>query len=84
MDKESPIIKLEELLSEMGLSPMTKKDLFNALHKMLEDGGMFTVTLVNNSLNEMGLPEIEEEVLDAFVQVLVHDFNYSVTTDTLH
>lgn len=84
MQEEHPIEKLEKLLSQMGLCPLARQNLVNALGKILKDGGMFTLTQVNLDLIEMGQPKIKEEILEAFLEVLTTVFKYSVNSHTLH
>lgn len=84
MDAESHMDNLRVLLKNQGLNEKEQKTLINALYEIMKDGGAFTLTTINTELYIRGLPEIDNEILDAFLSVLVMDFKYTVDTHTVH
>lgn len=82
MEEDNTIDIFYQLISH--LKDVDKKNLINALKAILERGGCFTITYVNQKLGERGIEEIDEEILEAFLEFLVKEFKYSVETKTLH
>lgn len=73
-------------LSGKGLGPTEVNRLVKDVFCILQDGGTFTVGFINHQLNGMGWTGhiIDEDAIELVLAILVNDFQYSVSTHTVH
>ncbi len=73
-------------LSNKGLDFSTVNRLMQDIFGILQDGGTFTVGLINTHLNEMGWTEvsIDEATVELALTLLKNEFKYSVHTHMIH
>jgi len=73
-------------LSDKGLAPKEVNRLVKDIFCILQDGGTFTVGFINHQLNDMGWTGhiIDEDTIELVLTILENDFQYSVSTHTVH
>jgi len=73
-------------LSDKGLDPSEVNRLVKDVFCILQDGGTFTVGFINHQLNGMGWTGhiIDEDAIELVLTILKNEFEYSVSTHTVH
>lgn len=73
-------------LTDRGLAPEEVNRLVKDLFSILQDGGTFTVGFINRCLNDMGWAGhiIDEEGIELILDIMKHEFQYAVSSHTVH
>lgn len=73
-------------LSNKGLGPSEVNRLVKDVFCILQDGGTFTVGFINHQLNSKGWTGhiIDEEAIEMVLAILEDEFDYDVSTHTVH
>ena len=73
-------------LSDKGLDPTEVNRLVKDIFCILQDGGTFTVGFINHRLSDMGWTQhiIDEDTIELVLTILENEFQYSVSTHTVH
>ncbi|MCG8473827.1 MAG: hypothetical protein MI742_18515 [Desulfobacterales bacterium] len=73
-------------LTHKGLVPSEVNRLVKDLFCILQDGGTFTVGFINRRLNDMGWTGhiMDENTIELVLTILKNEFQYTVSTHTVH